>query len=515
MDIDFYELLGVAPDATTEDIRRAYRQLTKQVHPDVGGNAALFRAVEQARDTLSDPQRRAQYDKERDGAVDAPDGNSPQPTSRSTQQHTPRGHHTTVGTPQPGTARELADNIARLPFDADVWVFYRAAGFDAVLIAGNLAIVIDAENWPSGTYEYRIRNIAHDTIDIDDRGRTRQSTWNETVTEVYVNAEPFPEGLCTELHERVDALSRRFPQLYIAPQVAVPSHGTYDLTRYAPERHSVRTAHDVAVFTDHLNGRGPADPQALRWLDQHTNGPTTTRPNPPNALSGDVTQKLHRMFTTDLVAGPATAAPATIQLPRAAAVTAAIAVAATATGQFPVAFMLALTATALSATANAAQKRRTIPAPARSQQLRHRNTTFVERLANHHVGWPNRRGHRQLPAPVAAHAALAATLASTYSPAGTAIPGAVITTVAAAFFAAATAQTVWSEHKSRTSRQTATFTDADSYTSWVATNVTSHDNAPWLRYAARTCASGDPGHQIVAALATDPQWARYCYPQVR
>ena len=68
---DLYATLGVAPSATTEEIKRAYRKLARQYHPDRNpGDAdaeARFKEVQVAYDTLSDPQRRAEYDAARNG----------------------------------------------------------------------------------------------------------------------------------------------------------------------------------------------------------------------------------------------------------------------------------------------------------------------------------------------------------------------------------------------------------------------------------------------------------------
>ena len=58
----YYDLLGVAPDAGTEEIKAAYDQLSMRIRPDSGGTDALFSEVTKAYDTLSDPALRRQYD---------------------------------------------------------------------------------------------------------------------------------------------------------------------------------------------------------------------------------------------------------------------------------------------------------------------------------------------------------------------------------------------------------------------------------------------------------------------
>ena len=81
VDKDFYKILGVAKDASDADIKKAYRKLARQHHPDTNaGNAASekkFKDISEAYSVLSDPDERQQYDAIRamgSGARFAPGG---------------------------------------------------------------------------------------------------------------------------------------------------------------------------------------------------------------------------------------------------------------------------------------------------------------------------------------------------------------------------------------------------------------------------------------------------------
>ena len=76
---DPYKLLGVAKDATQQDIQKAFRRLAKQYHPDLNPGdkhaQSKFQEISAAYDILSDEKKRARFDS---GEIDASGNEQPQ-----------------------------------------------------------------------------------------------------------------------------------------------------------------------------------------------------------------------------------------------------------------------------------------------------------------------------------------------------------------------------------------------------------------------------------------------------
>lgn len=79
---DYYDTLGVKPDATDAQIKAAYRKLARKYHPDVSKEAGAedkFKAVNEANEVLRDKEKRASYDQLRAGGYRAGDNFRPPP----------------------------------------------------------------------------------------------------------------------------------------------------------------------------------------------------------------------------------------------------------------------------------------------------------------------------------------------------------------------------------------------------------------------------------------------------
>jgi DnaJ-like protein/nuclease-like protein len=85
-----YEVLGVDPSSSQDELRRAYRRQLRLTHPDAGGSAAAFHAVQRAWERIGTPESRADYDRgsgvrsneTTPHAWSAPAARAPRPDSR-------------------------------------------------------------------------------------------------------------------------------------------------------------------------------------------------------------------------------------------------------------------------------------------------------------------------------------------------------------------------------------------------------------------------------------------------
>ncbi|MBU2577220.1 molecular chaperone DnaJ [Patescibacteria group bacterium] len=60
---DYYQILGISRDASSEEIKKAYRKLAHKYHPDKGGDEKKFKEINEAYQVLSDKEKRTQYDR--------------------------------------------------------------------------------------------------------------------------------------------------------------------------------------------------------------------------------------------------------------------------------------------------------------------------------------------------------------------------------------------------------------------------------------------------------------------
>ena len=60
--MDYYQTLGVQRNASSEELKKAYKKASMQHHPDRGGDESKFKEINEAYSTLKDPQKRQQYD---------------------------------------------------------------------------------------------------------------------------------------------------------------------------------------------------------------------------------------------------------------------------------------------------------------------------------------------------------------------------------------------------------------------------------------------------------------------
>ena len=111
-----YEVLRVAVTATDKEIKVAYRRAARASHPDHGGDAAAFRQVTLAYETLIDPRRRAAYDRSYAGG---PRHRNPAGADEAHFDAPAAGSHASATIHRPGTPRNTSGDapVYVPPFD--------------------------------------------------------------------------------------------------------------------------------------------------------------------------------------------------------------------------------------------------------------------------------------------------------------------------------------------------------------------------------------------------------------
>ena len=62
MNKDYYKTLNINRNSSQDEIKKAFRTLSKQHHPDKGGDESVFKGLSEAYDTLSNPEKKQKYD---------------------------------------------------------------------------------------------------------------------------------------------------------------------------------------------------------------------------------------------------------------------------------------------------------------------------------------------------------------------------------------------------------------------------------------------------------------------
>jgi hypothetical protein len=157
---DYYSILGVSRTSTSEDIKRSYRKLAVQYHPDKNPDPEaeqFFKEVNEAYDVLGDPQKKPAYDQRLDNPFAAIAEEAHVRTHRDPAYRRPRAHGR-----RPGPVVNPLQELMRQYLRYVIWFSFIGLGFTGVFFLDYILPYSSVKQEVTGTHAVKLRgNIAY------------------------------------------------------------------------------------------------------------------------------------------------------------------------------------------------------------------------------------------------------------------------------------------------------------------------------------------------------------------
>jgi Restriction endonuclease/DnaJ domain len=148
----YYDILGASPSSSQEEIRAKHRKLIQRIHPDLDGPVALFRQVQEAYEMLSDPLRRAAYDRSIEVLGRTPSRSSQTASTWESGSQRPPWRHSDSGGERPRATPCSTSSYRHTHALGDDWIraFVREHPARAAAITGSGLLAFGAALGPLG-----------------------------------------------------------------------------------------------------------------------------------------------------------------------------------------------------------------------------------------------------------------------------------------------------------------------------------------------------------------------------